>query len=140
VELSGTNLAGAAYRNFLAFPTTFTGGVFVAAGDTDGDGRADVIVGTNAALNYDSRVRVYSGLNNAILKDFIAFVGYRGGVRVAADDLDGDGKADIILSAGRYSSSIGAQPRLLALKGTNLARLQDLPLLDLAFQGGVFVG
>jgi FG-GAP-like repeat len=138
VVLSGTNLAGTAYRSFFAFPVAV--GVFVAAGDTNGDGRADVIVGSAASLGFDSRVRVFSGLNNAILKDFVAFTGYRGGVRVATDDLDGDGKADLLLSWGKYSSSLGTQPHLLALKGTTLAKMQDIPLIDLAFRGGVFVG
>jgi hypothetical protein len=138
---SGANLAGAAFRTIAAaFPTTFNGGVFVAAGDIDGDRRADVIVGTNASLYYDSRVRVYNGATNAVMKEFVAFAGYRGGVRVAADDLDGDGKADLIVTSGKYSTSVGAQPRVLALKGTNLSRLFDIGLIDVAFQGGVFVG
>jgi FG-GAP-like repeat len=138
VVLSGTNLAGVAFRTMTAFPTFF-GGVNVAVGDINGDSRADIMVGMNAATNFDSRIRVFSGLNNAILKDFVAFTGYRGGVRVAADDLDGDGNADLIVSAGKYSVSIGPTQRLLALKGATLAKLLDLPLLELPFLGGVFV-
>jgi hypothetical protein len=133
-------LSGTPVRSFSAFPTTFTGGVTVAAGDTNGDGYADIVVGTNAQYNYDSRVRVFSGLNNGLMKDFVVYSGYRGGVRVATEDLDGDSKADLIITPGRYSSTVGAKPRILALKGTTLTRLQDIQLLDAAFLGGVWVG
>ena len=140
IVLSGLNLSGTPVRSFSAFPTTFTGGVNVAAGDTNGDGHADIVVGTNARFNYDSRVRVYSGSTGGMMKDFVVYSGYRGGVRVATEDLDGDGKADLIVTPGRYSSSVGAKPRILALKGTTLTRLQDIQLLDAAFLGGVWVG
>jgi hypothetical protein len=137
---SGTNLNGPAVKTFAAFPTYFTGGVTVAVGDTDGDRRADIVVGTSAQYTYDSRVRVFNGATFGVVKDFVPFAGYRNGVRVAVEDLDGDGKADLLLSSGKYSTRVGATPRLLALKGTNLTRLQDIQLLDSAFLGGVWVG
>jgi hypothetical protein len=140
VVFSGADLTGPVVKSFNAFPTYFTGGVTVAAGDTDGDRFADIVVGTNAQFTYDSRVRVFSGATNALMKDFVAFAGYRGGLRVATEDLDGDGKADLIVSHGRYSTRVGPKPRILALKGTNLTKISDNQLLDTAFLGGVWVG
>src|SRR5262249_3909658 len=49
-------------RGFFAFDMTFTGGVWVAAGDVNDDGRADIIVGADAGGS--PRVRVFSGSDN----------------------------------------------------------------------------
>jgi len=52
---------------------------------------------------------------------------------VAADDLDGDGKADLVVGAGS-----GSQVRVL--RGTDLAALNDFFTFGPALPGGVFVG
>jgi hypothetical protein len=46
-------------------------------------------------------VQVFSGKQGTVLQRFFAYgAGFTGGVRVAAADLNGDGKADIITGAG----------------------------------------
>ena len=85
--------------DFLAFDPGFAGGVHVATGDVDGDGRADIITGAGAGG--EPRVRVFSGVDGAMLSDFLAFdPGFAGGVHVATGDVDGDGRADIITVGG----------------------------------------
>jgi serralysin len=136
-------LSTAAYRTIVAaMPVNYLGGVYVAVGDLDGDRHADIIVGSNnsSSTNVDSRVRVFSGLTNAMVRDFVPFVGYRLGVRVAVDDLDGDGKADILIAPVKASSTLGSNPRIVGVKGTNLFGKFQVTLDDLAFQGGVYVG
>src|SRR5262249_53443418 len=84
--------------SFLAFPG-YAGGVFVASGDVNGDGFADVGVGGDAGAP-GGHVQVFSGKDDSLLQSFLAFPGFAGGVRVAAGDVNGDGKADIIVGAG----------------------------------------
>src|SRR5262249_35567270 len=73
------------------------------AGDVNGDGRDDAIVGapgddTGGALA--GRVRVYSGLDGAVLFDFTGDEPDRLGIAVAgAGGLDGDGRPDIVAGA-----------------------------------------
>lgn len=85
--------------DFLAFDPAFTGGVRVAAGNLDTDGRADIVVGSGAGGG--SRVRVFSGADSSqVLLDFLAFgqSSYQGGISVAAADYTGDGRADILVA------------------------------------------
>jgi len=101
-------------QSFLAFDTSFRGGISVAGGDTDGDGKADIVVGTLA--NSPPHVKIFSGANGAELQSFYALnPGYTGGVSVAAGDIDGDGKAEVIVGA-----STGATSQVRVFSGGNL--------------------
>ncbi|MBN9517229.1 VCBS repeat-containing protein, partial [bacterium] len=86
--------------SFFAFDPSFRGGVNVAAGDVDGDGRADIV--TAAASGGGSHVKVFNGLGGQpLLRSFFAYgASFGGGVSVAAGDVNGDGLADIITGAG----------------------------------------
>ena len=88
--------------SFQAYSETFTAGLYVAAGDLDGDGFAELITG--AGEGGGPNVRVYKlGANGAIslLNSFYAYTdGFTGGVRVAVGDYDGDGIKDIVTSPG----------------------------------------
>ena len=116
-----------------AFPN-FGGGVYVSAGDLNGDGFADVVVGAGAGGGPE--VRVYSGANPAILlRDFFAYnTNFTGGVRLAVADVDGDGFADIITAPG----ATGASDLRVFDRGTPLL-LDEFLAYDPLFLGGVFV-
>jgi fibronectin-binding autotransporter adhesin len=119
--------------NFLAYPGMFRGGVFVAAGDVNGDGRADIIVGPDNGA--PPLVRVFDGRNGNTLQSFFAYSPFfTGGVRVAAGDVNGDGRADIITGAGP-----GAGSHVKVFSGTNLDLLRSFFAYDQTFLGGVYV-
>jgi hypothetical protein len=124
---------GAMLSQFFAYDPAFTGGVSVAAGDVDGDGKADIITGAGAGGA--PHVRAFSGLTGAPLASFLAYdPGFRGGVTVGAADLDGDGRAEILTGAGP-----GGGSHVKAFDTTGAAR-QSFLAFDPGFLGGVFVG
>jgi FG-GAP-like repeat/IPT/TIG domain len=121
-------------RSFMAYAPGFTRGVFVAAGDTNGDGFADIVTGTDAGGA--PHVEVFSGRDGALLQSFFAYAPtFTGGTRVAAGDVNGDGRADIIVGAGP-----GGGPHVVVFDGTNVARvLHSFMAFAPTFTGGVYV-
>src|SRR5213079_163953 len=99
------------------FEASFTGGVFVAAGDLTGDGLADLVISPDQGGG--PRVRIFSGGNGfAQVADFFAIddFNFRGGARAAVGDLNGDGVGDLVVAAG-----FGGGPRVAAFRGGSLA-------------------
>jgi hypothetical protein len=97
------------------FEDGFTGGTFVAAGDVDGDGRADVAV--SADTTGGTRVVVFGGATGAVLASFFGIEdpGFRNGTRVAMGDVNNDGLADLAVSAGPEGG-----PRVALFDGASL--------------------
>jgi hypothetical protein len=133
---------GASLAEFFAYDPAFTGGVHVAVGDVTGDGVPDLVtapgpgggphvqVFDGAALRIGSRVVVYS---------FFAYdPSFTGGVFVAAADVNGDGRADIITSVGP-----GGGPHIKVFDGatgiTLATPLGTFFAYSPGFTGGVFV-
>ena len=120
--------------SFFAYAPNFTGGVNVAAGDVNGDGKADIITG--AGMGAGPHVKVFDGANLAELYSYFAFdPAFGGGVRVAAGDVNGDGFADVVAGAG-----IGGSPQVAVFDGKTGANRGSFPAFDAGFRGGVNVG
>lgn len=87
--------------NILPFGPDFTGGLMVAAGDIDGDGRDDVAVA--ADIGGGPRITLYLNRNGVLepTNNFFALdENFRGGLRIALADIDGDHHADLIVAGG----------------------------------------
>src|SRR5262245_42955857 len=69
------------FREIQAFNPEFRGGVHVATGDVDGDTFSDVVV---AAASGGPEVRIFSGKDGSLLREFLAFdPSFTGGVNLA---------------------------------------------------------
>jgi predicted outer membrane repeat protein len=132
------------FGDFFAFEQTLRNGIFVTAGDLNGDGFADLIAGGGPGGG--PRVLVFDGkslLNNQYVNLANFFGGdpnSRGGIRMAVKDLDSDNRADLVVGSGS-----GAGSRVTAYLGKNIAPAGTPPnTLDFdsfaGFTGGVFVG
>jgi uncharacterized protein (TIGR03118 family) len=109
------------------------GGVFVAAGDVNGDGFDDIIVGADAGQK--PLVEAVSGRTGRVLDEFMAASPrFRGGIRVAAGDVNGDGLADIITGLGA-----GASPEVSVFNAVDGSLLSTFNAGPATFHGGIYV-
>lgn len=130
------------------FEAGFTGGVYVAVADINGDGKADVIVtpdqgGGPVVAIYDG-TRIVSGTTGEAAQ-LIRFFGindpnFRGGARVAVADINGDGFAELIVAAGFLGG-----PRVTIWDGASVAagnpvELANFFVFEQTLRNGVFIG
>ena len=94
----------------------FTRGVFVAMGDVNNDGYADLIITPDEGGG--SRVRIFNGKTFIQIADFFGIqdVNFRGGARAAVGDMNNDKYGDVAVSAG-----FGGGPRIAVFSGITLA-------------------
>jgi hypothetical protein len=129
----GTNPSSVLHE-FFAYDPGFLGGVHVAAGDVNGDGKADIITGVGDGGG--PHVKVFDGATGVLILEIFPYdPGFRGGVFVAAGDVDGDGKADIVTGVG-----VGGGPHVRVFSGLTGAVLTEFFPYDPGFRGGVLVG
>jgi hypothetical protein len=120
--------------NYFAFDRRFRGGVSVAVGDLDGDNVGEIIAG--AGPDGGPHVKAFDARTEAVRLSFFAYdAEFRGGVTVAAGDLDGDGRADI--ATGTQS---GGAPHVKVFRGTDGGVMASFFAYEPEFRGGVTVG
>lgn len=80
---------------FFAFDSNTSGGARVAAGDVDGDGDDELVVGSGPG--YAPRIRVYDGGLRLMSEFSLGTAVSASGLKPTLADIDGDGKAEILL-------------------------------------------
>lgn len=117
---------------FLVYDDSFKGGVDVAAGDIDGDGVDEIITG--AGPGGGPHVKAFEKDGTPANFGFFAYdESFRGGIRVAAGDIDGDGVDEIITGAGP-----GGGPDVRVFKKDGIL-LKSFYAYTSSFSGGVDV-
>jgi streptogramin lyase len=85
-------------RRVTPFPG-FTGTISVAVQEVSGNGVPDAIFG--AGPGGSPHVKVFDGADGTLVANFFAFEpAATGGITLGADDVNGDGRADIIVASG----------------------------------------
>lgn len=134
------------FDDFFIFESTLRNGAFIATGDLNADGVADLIAGGGPGGG--PRVYALSGLDLTTTSNHIQLANFfagdpesRGGVRLAVDDFDRDGRADIYAGAGTQTQPVVTvyQGSQTPTNGTPPTFLQ-YRIFDADFIGGVFVG
>jgi autotransporter-associated beta strand protein len=132
-------VTGANLFTVLPFET-FTGGVFVAAGDIDANGKPELVVTPDEGGG--PRVLVYHDTNFAPMLSYFGIQdpNFRGGARAGVGDMNGDGYAEIAVSAGFQGG-----PRVSIWDGKSLASSQfknvmnDFFVFDQSLRNGAYV-
>ncbi len=114
---------------FLAYHHSFRGGVNIACGDVDGDGLMEIITG--AGPGGGPHLRIFDA--QGVLKHhFFTFLQkFRGGIKVAVGDLNGDGQSEIIVGIAS-----GASPYVRIFNYLGLLQTQFLAY-EREYYGGV---
>jgi hypothetical protein len=101
-KLSPSGYALFSERTMEVYPG-YIGGVRVAAGDVNGDGRAEIIVGTGSGA--DAMLKAYDQDGRLVTTYVIPSSFGRGGILPRVGDYNGDGLMDVFVASGRRGDS-----------------------------------
>jgi len=107
------NTRGKLLKNFLAFDKSFRGGVNLAVADLDDNGQAEIIVTQASGGNGEIKILDFDG---RVIRQFLSSGrNFRGGLNIAAGNVDGRGDKEIIIA---YAAGLEPQIRIFTSSGT----------------------
>ena len=120
---------------FFAYAEHVRNGVYVATGDLNGNGRDEIITGTGQGSGPHVRTFNYIGEEIFTPGFFPYDSAFRGGVRVGAGDLDGNGRQEILTVPG-----IGGGPQVRVFDRFGGPKVTNgFFAFDADFRGGTFL-
>jgi FKBP-type peptidyl-prolyl cis-trans isomerase len=128
---------GAVRHRFLAYERGFRGGVQVAVADVDRDGVDEIVTASGSGRVAEVRVFRPDGTELTAFRARPYGGAYRGGIEVAAGDIDGDGDDDIVTTLSRGAGDV----RVLRSEGTRAVLAAGKSFRPFAddFRGGATV-
>ncbi|MCB0405823.1 MAG: choice-of-anchor D domain-containing protein [Bdellovibrionales bacterium] len=96
-------------------------------------GRGVLTMIANGTLRGSAQVQVRNGLNLQMIREFLPFGGFTGGVNVATCDFNGDGQADLVTGTGPGAG------RVIVWDLLTMVPIADFHPYSQQFDGGVFV-
>lgn len=128
------NSAGIRKQIIFPYGQKYSAGLSIAAADTDGDGKKEIIVGPKTGQA--NLIKIYDCYGRETGKSWNAFNSRWAslGANVAAGDINGDGKAEIVVGAG-----YGGGPQVRIFDGSGKLISGGFFAYDQAFRGGVNV-
>ncbi|MBL7054098.1 S8 family serine peptidase [Patescibacteria group bacterium] len=123
--------AGLPITGFFAYHKNFRGGVNVVSGDINGDNKEEIITG--AGPGGGPHVRVFDLYGSPITGFFAYNKDFLGGINVAAGDINGDGRDEIIVVPEK-----GGEPNIKVFDGYGKLKHEFLAY-NKNFSGGVSI-
>ncbi len=124
---------GAKIKEFKPYDGLFKGEISFAVADLNGDNTKEIITG--AGQGGGPHVRIFSKDGKLLNGGFFAYdQKFRGGVRVAVMDLDGDGHKEIVTAAG-----LGGGPHIRVFTKEGKSLTGGFFAYDKNFKGGVSI-
>lgn len=110
---------------FSAYDSRFTNGVFASVADLDGNGEDEII--TTPGQGGGPHIKIFDILGGFKAHFFAYAPSFRGGLRVYAGDLNGDGKSEIITTPISPTKSTRSEVRIFTEKGVLLSQFFAYP-------------
>jgi uncharacterized repeat protein (TIGR01451 family) len=111
------------------------GSRFVAAGNVNAVGDQEIITGSGTGE--PGQVRIFDGQGRALARFYAYDPHFQGGVRVAACDIDGDGRDEIVTGAGNPGG--GPHVRIFQAFGERIVEVNSFYSDGEAYRGGIYV-
>jgi lipoprotein-anchoring transpeptidase ErfK/SrfK len=132
-EVRVYRIDGTLVKSFVPYAETFQGGVRIAVGDINKDGKAEIVTAPGPGI--ESNIYTFDGMGAKLSEGALAYAkSFVGGVHVVLGDLNKDGALEIITSAGP-----GGGPHIRLFDADMVNKGKDFFAYDASMRDGVTI-